>query len=185
MEFLEDQNKLKSRPFKITSTITTMVNKYDLSLKSNLIFMKDRVDETSLISEKLQFVADLGRTSGWISNRYTVFLKPYGISTQQLNILRVLRSANDWVAMHKVNELLIIKSPNVTRLADKLVTKALVERDRSVKDRRVVFIQVTEEGRKLLARFDIEHEGELSDYMDSFTKEEAIQLTEILKRIRS
>ena len=147
--------------------------------------MAKKVKDTGFIPEKLQFIADLGRTSTWIANRYTNFLKPYGISTQQFNILRVLRSANDWVAMHKVNELLIIKSPNITRLVDKLVTKALVKRDRSLKDRRVVYIQITDEGQNLLAQIDIEHEGELSDYMDSFTIKEAIMMTEILKRIRT
>ena len=147
--------------------------------------MAKKVKNTGLIPEKLQFLADLGRTSAWISNRYTTFLKPYGISTQQFNILRVLRTANDWIAMHKVNELLIIKSPNITRLADKLVAKALINRNRSVEDRRVVYVQITDDGRKLLAQIDKEHEGELSDYMDSFTKEEAIMMAEILKRIRA
>lgn len=141
--------------------------------------------DSRLIPEKLRFIADLGRTSAWISNRYTAFLKPYGISTQQFNILRVLRAANDWLAMHEVNELLIIKSPNITRLADKLVTKALINRKRSEEDRRVVYVQITDEGKQLLGQIDIEHEGELSDYMDSFTKEEAIMMTEILKRIRT
>lgn len=137
-----------------------------------------------LIPEKLQFVADLSRTSAWIANRYTDFLKAYGISTQQFNILRVLRSTNDWLAMNQVNELLIIKSPNITRLADKLVTKQLVKRKRCDEDRRVVFVQITDEGLELLAQIDIKHEGELSAYMDSFTVEEAIMMTKILKKIR-
>lgn len=146
--------------------------------------MEKEIKDTSLIPEKLLFIAEIGRASTWIANRYTAFLKPYGISTQQFNILRVLRSANDWVAMHKINELLIIKSPNITRLADKLITKALISRSRSEEDRRIVYVQITNEGLKLLTQIDIKHEGELSDYMDSFTKEEAIMVTKILKKIR-
>jgi len=142
-------------------------------------------EETSLIPEKLIFLADLGRTSAWIKNRYTVFLKPYGISTQQFNILRVLRTANNWIPMHEVNELLIIKSPNITRLADKLVSKKLINRKRCEEDRRVVYVQITDEGLDLLKKIDKKHEGELSDYMDSFTKEEAILMTKIMKKIRS
>jgi DNA-binding MarR family transcriptional regulator len=146
--------------------------------------MAKEIENTNLIPEKLQFIAELSRTSAWIANRYTNFLKPYEISTQQFNILRVLRSADDWVAMNKVNELLIIKSPNITRLADKLVTKKLVNRDRGVKDRRVVYIQITEEGQNLLTQIDEKHEGTLSEYMNSFTKEEAVMMTEVLKKIR-
>jgi DNA-binding MarR family transcriptional regulator len=141
--------------------------------------------ETSLIPEKLQFIADLSRTSSWITRRYTDFLKPYGISTQQFNILRVLRTAIDWIAMHEVNELMIVRSPNITRLADKLVHKKLIKRNRSTEDRRVVYVKITEPGLKLLAQIDEKHEGELSDYMDSFTIEEAIMITKILKKIRS
>lgn len=140
--------------------------------------------KSSLIEEKLQFIADISRTSAWIANRYTEFLKPYGISPQQFNILRVLRSEGDWIAMHKVNELLIIKSPNITRLADKLVAKSLIDRDRSDEDRRVVFIKITEAGNSVLAKIDVEHEGELSDYMDTFTVNEAVMMRKILIKIR-
>jgi DNA-binding MarR family transcriptional regulator len=147
--------------------------------------MKEKIKDTSLIPEKLLFIAEIGRTSAWIANRYTAFLKPYGISTQQFNILRVLRSADDWVAMHKINELLIIKSPNITRLADKLITKTLIDRNRSEEDRRIVSVKITSEGRKLLSQIDMKHEGELSDYMDSFTEEEAIMMKKILKKIRT
>lgn len=146
--------------------------------------MAKKVEGSSLILEKMLMIAELGRTSAWITNRYTVFLKPYGISPQQFNILRVLRSANDWVAMHKVNELLIIKSPNITRLADKLVTNCLISRNRSAEDRRVVYVRITDEGLKLLTEIDKEHEGELSDYMDTFSVEEAVMMTEVLKKIR-
>ena len=80
---------------------------------------------------------------------------------------------------------MIIKSPNITRLADKLVTKALINRNRSAEDRRVVYVQITKAGLDLLAQIDEKHEGELSDYMDSFTKDEAILITEVFKRIRT
>jgi len=140
---------------------------------------------TRLIPEKLQFLADLGRTSAWITGHYSKFLKPYGISTQQFNVLRVLRTVNDCIPMNKVNELLIIRSPNITRLIDKLVSKQLVIRKREETDRRLVYVKITGKGLELLAKIDNEHEGELSDYMDSFTKEEAVMMTAVLKKIRS
>ena len=158
---------------------------YHTFVLSNKNIMGKENIKTKLVAEKLQFIADLGRTSAWITRRYTKFLKPYGISTQQLNILRVLRTTKDWTAMHKVNELLIIKSPNITRLADKLVTNKLINRNRSSDDRRIVFIKITNLGLKLLLQFDKEHEGELSSYMDTFTKEEAMLMTKILSRIRN
>ena len=136
-----------------------------------------------LIPEKLKFIAEIGRTSAWLTQHYTRFLKPYNISTQQLNILRVLRTKKDRVKMNEINELLIVKSPNVTRLVDKLIIQKLVQRDRSEADRRVVYIKITRAGLDMLTDFDKKHEGELSQYMDSFTVEEARQFREILQRI--
>lgn len=146
--------------------------------------MEKQKSDTKLINEKLLFIAEIGRISAWITNRYTVFLKPYGISPQQFNILRVLRTEGDWLPMHTINELLINKSPNITRLVDKLLSKELVERNRSEKDRRIVYAKITEKGVSLLALLDEKHEGELSDYMNNFTVEEAVMMRDILQRIR-
>lgn len=141
-------------------------------------------NNSRLSNEKLDCIAELGKTSAWISNRYTEFLQPYGISPQQFNILRVLRRTAEWTTMNTVKELLIVKSPNTTRLTDKLVVKKLVKRKRSSTDRRMVFVHITDSGLELLEELDKQHEGPLSEYMDQFTVEEAILMTQILKRIR-
>lgn len=146
--------------------------------------MTGKKKKSRLKNEKLNFLAELGRTNAWLEARYTRFLKPYGISPQQLNILRVLRRENTRIKMNMINELLIVKSPNVTRLVDKLITNDLVLRNRSSEDRRIVYIEITKSGLDLLARFDKDHEGELSEYMDSFTIKEAVETTKLLKRIR-
>ena len=133
---------------------------------------------------KHKLVVNLTHTSNWIKNRYTEFLKSYGISTQQMNILRVSRAKGDWLPMSTVKELMIEKAPNTTRIADKLVTKGLIERFRSKEDRRVVYIKITQKGLDILEEFDIEHEKSLFRFTDNITDEEAELVSNILDRLR-
>jgi len=133
---------------------------------------------------KHKLVVNLTHTSNWIKNRYTEFLKSYGISTQQMNILRISRGKGDWLPMNTVKELMIEKAPNATRIADKLVTKGLIERSRSEEDRRVVYIKITQKGLDMLKEFDIAHEKSLFRFTDNITDEEAKLVSDILDKLR-
>ncbi|HAS41074.1 MAG TPA: MarR family transcriptional regulator [Microscillaceae bacterium] len=133
---------------------------------------------------KHKLVVNLTHTSNWIKNRYTEFLKSYGISTQQMNILRISRNKGDWLPMNTVKELMIEKAPNATRIADKLVTKGLIERSRSEEDRRVVYIKITKKGLDMLKEFDIAHEKSLFRFTDNITDKEAKLVSDILDKLR-
>ncbi len=118
-----------------------------------------------------------------MQNIFTEYLKPYGISPQQFNILRILRGADDWVAMNNVKDLMIEKSPNATRLADKLLTKKLIERKRSREDRRVVYIRISPPGHELLIEID-QNDSEIMVALERITVREANQLSKILDKFR-
>jgi len=92
-----------------------------------------------------------------------------------------LKGANDAVTVNSVKERMIEKSPNATRLMDKLCDKGLIERTRCENDRRVVYVKISEKGIKLLDKIKIE---ELGNQMNSITEEEAKTLNEILDKIR-
>jgi len=131
-----------------------------------------------------RLVANLMFTAGWMRNRFTDFIKPFGISMPQFNILRILRGAGDWVSMSDIKNLMVEKSPNATRLADKLVDKKLVERQRSESDRRVVYLRLSEAGAELLERIDEVDHGQFISFMDVVTDEEARTFSDVLDRIR-
>ena len=140
--------------------------------------------KTKFVNERHRFVTNLMYTSGWIKNLFTEDLKPFGISSQQFNILRILRGANDWVAMNDVKDLMIEKAPNATRLSDKLLNKNLIERKRSNTDRRVVYVRISSRGVDLLEEID-EKESEVQvALMRRITEKEANQMSEILDKLR-
>ena len=76
---------------------------------------------------------------------------------------------------------MIERSPNATRFMDKLCDKHLINRIRCEHDRRVVFVEITEEGLKLLTIID--KEGKLK-FMNNLTDEEANLLSDLLDKIR-
>ncbi len=144
----------------------------------------DQEVKTKFMNDKHRLVTNIIYTAGWIYNLSAELLKPYGLSNQQYNILRILRGAKDWVAMSKVKELMIEKSPNATRLANKMLDKGLIERQRSDSDRRVVYVQITAKGLALLKEIGELDDGGMSEVVDRVTDAEARQMSEMLDRMR-
>lgn len=140
--------------------------------------------KTKFANEQHRFVTNLVYTSGWIKNIFTEDLKPFGISSQQFNILRILRGADGWVAMNDVKDLMIDKAPNATRLADKMLSKNLIERKRSNKDRRVVYVRIKNEGLNLLKEIDKKDSEIQVALKERITEEEAKLMSQILDRFR-
>ncbi|MBX2876948.1 MAG: MarR family transcriptional regulator [Saprospiraceae bacterium] len=134
-------------------------------------------------NNKHRFIANLVFTSNWFRNLVSEHLKPYKISFQQLNILRILRGAEDWISMNDLKKFMIEKSPNATRLADKLIVKGFIERKRSEVDRRVVYLAITDEGIELLEAIN-NISGNYMEFMTRITEEEAKQVSDVLDKIR-
>lgn len=129
-------------------------------------------------------VVNLRHTTHFLYNIQNTFMAQYDISMPQFNILRILRGAKKPLNVHTVKQRMIEKSPNTTRLMDKLIEKGLIDRIRCDEDRRVVYINITNQGLKLLSKID----GVLDQtslFPTSLTDEEAITLSNLLDKLRS
>lgn len=132
--------------------------------------------------EKHKALVNIRYTSNWIGAYHTKQLTNFGLSLPQFNILRILRGASTALSINVVKERMLEKSPNTTRLIDKLIEKNLVKRTRSKKDRRVVLIAIREEGLSLLKKIDvIFDEFNLGHVL---TTDEALLLNQLLDKIR-
>ncbi len=140
--------------------------------------------KTKFTNDKHRFIANVVFTANWTQNRFSEFIKPFGLSSPQFNILRILRGAKDWISMNKIRELMVEKSPNTTRLCDKLLEKELIERTRSGSDRRVVSLKISQKGLDLLLEID-QKDGNHMNFLDLITEEEAKHISSILDRIRN
>jgi len=146
-----------------------------------------RIDDEVRIkfaNERHRFVVNLVYTSGWIRNISAEDLKPFGISSQQFNILRILRGAGDWMPMNDVKDIMIEKAPNATRLADKMLAKDLIKRKRSDSDRRVVYVRISNEGLFLLSKIDDKRSEIQVALSERITEDEAKLVSQILDKFR-
>ncbi len=100
-------------------------------------------------------VVGLLRTSDLLRRSVAAVVETQGITTQQFNVLRILRGAGaEGLPTLVVAERMVEQTPGVTRLLDRLEAKGLVRRERCSKDRRQHLCWITQEGRTLLERLD-------------------------------
>ncbi|MCO6494600.1 MAG: MarR family transcriptional regulator [Bacteroidetes bacterium] len=90
-------------------------------------------------------------TSGVIHNRIASILKPYGLTVEQFNVLRILKGAKEErLYIRDIASRMIDKNSNVSRIVDKLEAHKQVRRSLSQKDKRANFIVLTESGLQLI-----------------------------------
>ncbi len=120
-------------------------------------------------------------TANWITSCQNEFFKDYGISPQQYNILRILKGAGEPLNVQIIKDRMLERSPNATRLMDKLCAKDYIERLPSAHDRRVVKIAITKEGIALLESIPKNFN---KDLLKNLNEKEAEQLSDLLDKMR-
>jgi MarR family transcriptional regulator, organic hydroperoxide resistance regulator len=90
-----------------------------------------------------------------IANFVERALKEFGISREQLGVIHYLDvGKKDRMTISELRETLIDDSPNVSRILNKMVEKGLVRKERETDDQRVVYVSLTEKGRRLHKQAD-------------------------------
>ena len=132
-------------------------------------------------NERVKAFLNIKFTANYLDNIGNSILKPFNISEQQYNILRILRGAKESITVNTVKERMVQKSPNATRLMDKLCDKGLIDRVRCENDRRVVYVQINDKGLALLEEIKMD---DFENNLNSITEKEAKLLNELLDKIR-
>jgi len=136
---------------------------------------------STFANNRIKAMLNILYTAGWISNKQNEFFKSYGISPQQYNILRILNGADEPLNVQVIKERMIERSPNATRLMDKLCAKQYINRLPCEHDRRVVKIAITEKGKELLNAIP---ENFNKDILKNLNEAEAEKLSDILDKMR-
>ncbi|MBA4746609.1 MAG: MarR family transcriptional regulator [Muricauda sp.] len=110
-------------------------------------------------------------------------LKPFEISMQQFNVLRILRGQKGKPAnLSTLNERMVTKMSNTTRLVDKLITKGFVNRSVCHSNRRKVEITITASGLEALSKMDKAVSEAENDIVKNLNKEDLEQLNQLLDK---
>lgn len=124
-------------------------------------------------------------TGVWLLEQINSVLKPYGLSDQQYNVLRILRGQKGKPAnLFMIQERMIHPMSNATRLVEKLRLKELVEREVCEKNRRMVEITITQKGLDLLKEIQPSINKSEAEMAAHLTEKEATQLADLLDKLR-
>jgi DNA-binding MarR family transcriptional regulator len=132
-------------------------------------------------NNKVKAMLNVIYTANWITSHQNEFFKPFGISPQQYNILRILNGAGTELKVQVIKERMIERAPNATRMMDKLCTKELIKRHNCENDRRVVYVEITKVGVQLLKKIAAKN---IDDLLDNLSEKEATLLSDLLDKIR-
>lgn len=111
-------------------------------------------------------------------------LKPFGVSLQQFNVLRILRGQKGKPAnLSTLNQRMVHKMSNTTRLVDKLVARGYVDRKVCPSNRRKIEIRITDDGSRALALMDAAVDGAEEALTKNLTDQQMEALNALLDQM--
>ena len=129
-------------------------------------------------------VVESMRLGQFMSDEISCALHPYGLSIQQFNVLRILRGCQEKPAsLQYITSRMIHKTSNTTRIVDRLLEKKLVERKPCADNRRMVEINITEEGLDVLTNIDPVIDKKENEVASRLSEKELTSLLDNYKKL--
>jgi len=131
-------------------------------------------------------VINIFQTSSWMKDDLLLQLKPFDLSLEQFNVLRILRGQNkNAINLQDIQERMVSKMSNTTRLVDKLIKKKFVKRTICKANRRKVEILITDLGLETLKTIDPIIDKTEKNITKNLTQNELIQLNTLLIKLKN
>jgi DNA-binding MarR family transcriptional regulator len=147
--------------------------------------IEEIIKSNSPLALSKKTVLNIMYTQNILAEKFSELLKPYDISAEQFNVLRILRGQKGNPAnMSLIQERMLAKTSNTTRLVDKLLLKGLVTREICPDNRRKMEVMITQKGMTLLFELDPKVEGHEAALAASMNESELEQLNLLLEKYR-
>lgn len=148
--------------------------------------IEEVIKSTVSIDDAKKVVLNIMYTQNVIAEKFNDVLKPYDLSGEQYNVLRILRGQKGNPAnMCVIQERMIAKNSNTTRLIDKLLLKDLVTREVCPENRRKIEVLITQKGLDLLTELDPKVLDNEKLFAKNLSQEELLQLNSLLEKYRN
>lgn len=145
----------------------------------------EKVIRSSKIQLSAKTLVNIMYTSRMVEDAIADLLKPYKLSSPQFNVLRILRGQQDQPAsLSTVQERMVHRNSNTTRLVDKLIDKELVSRRICPHNRRKVEITISQKGLDLLQKVDPLVEQLSKQTTQNLSNNELEQLNTLMDKLR-
>ncbi|MEI7810994.1 MAG: MarR family transcriptional regulator [Ignavibacteria bacterium] len=146
--------------------------------------LEEEIQQDHFINGYHKAVVNIIYTNNWIVQKQSGICKPYGITEQQYNILRILRGQHPKPATIKLLvERMLNKMSDASRLVEKLRLTGLAERCICPDNRRSADVSITEKGLDILSKID-KLQDEVQTYMLNLNEQEINQLNTLLDKLR-
>lgn len=147
--------------------------------------LEKEISQKKFKSEFQKASLNLMFTSSWLVNRHKDFFKPFGITPQQYNVLRILRgSYPNSMSTSDIKSRMLDKNSDVSRIVDRITLKAWAEKKVRLSDRRLVDVQISNEGLELLEAMDAQMDT-IDQSLGQLNQEEAKKLNQLLDKVRN
>lgn len=141
------------------------------------------INQSNFRNEHQKAIINLIYTYNWMNEQMRAFFERVDITSQQFNILRILRGAGQPLSTLQIRQRMLDKMSDTSRIVDRLITKGLVKKVVCKSDKRLVDVSITDKGKKLLEKTD-KYEPEMDALFGSLTDAEAKTLNKLLDKIR-
>lgn len=146
--------------------------------------LEEEIKQKKFKSEYQKATINLLYTGNWVYSLVNAILKNYNLSPEQFNVLRILRGRHpEPTSVLLLNERMLDKMSNVSRIVEKLRQKRLVVRKECQADRRKVDINITQQGLNVLMQIEKETNVE-EEALKNISVSEAATLNQLLDKIR-
>lgn len=148
--------------------------------------IEEIIKSTILMDDAKKVILNIMFTQNVVNDKFAEIMKPYDLSGEQYNVLRILRGQKGHPAnMCIIQERMLAKNSNTTRLIDKLLLKEFVTREVCPDNRRKIEVLITQKGLSVLNALDpfvLEHE---KLFANNLTQAELEQLNTLLEKYRT
>ncbi|MBD0852395.1 MarR family winged helix-turn-helix transcriptional regulator [Maribacter arenosus] len=148
--------------------------------------VEERIKTVGKIPMERRTIIHFMLVANTINEQMAQALKPFDVSIQQFNVLRILRGQKGKPAnLSTINERMVTKMSNTTRLVDKLILKEYVERNTCPSNRRKIEILITLKGNEQLSKMDAIVSETETNLLQQFSTNELEQLNILLNKFQS
>ena len=141
------------------------------------------IHQSNFKNQHQRALVNLIFTYNWTTTKLKKLFDKEGLTMQQFNILRIVRGNDKALSTLQIRERMLDKMSDSSRIVDRLVIKGLLKKTISKTDKRLVEVAITEKGKRVLKKTDLQ-EDELHQIVRALSDKEAKTLNKLLDKIR-
>lgn len=148
------------------------------------MIIEEEIKQAKFRNAYQKAIVNLIYTTNWLESKQEEFFRPYGITTSQYNILRILRGqGKNKISGAEIKSRMLERNSDISRLLDRLSLKELITRTKCPEDKRATDVAITEAGLNVLVQIDKHIEASEKNTIH-LSQAEALQLSQLLDKAR-